>query len=141
MIPHVKYGATSMMPQPRLKLVVPGQCPAGAKTFLTSMYSGRERPEAKGEPSEAIILRCAINKHVLWALSDFLLIMPSLVGQAPAPSSAEQLQQLTAQLRQSPSDQALWEKIIALALTINPKGPRNNKFPLIGLTPTSRATQ
>jgi len=24
---------------------------------------------------------------------------------------------------------------------LSPKGPRNNKFPLIGLTPTSRATQ
>jgi len=45
-----------------------------------------------------------------------------LQAQASADStSRDQLRQLSAQLRQSPSDQALREKIIALALTMNPR--------------------
>ncbi len=51
-----------------------------------------------------------------------LLAVTQLIAQATASSSLrDQLQQLTAQLQQSPGDQALREKIIALALTLNPK--------------------
>jgi hypothetical protein len=49
------------------------------------------------------------------------LIVGGLFGQTNAQSPRDELQQLTAQLQQSPGDQALREKIIALALTINPK--------------------
>jgi tetratricopeptide (TPR) repeat protein len=42
-------------------------------------------------------------------------------ANAPAANPHDQLQQLTSQLQQSPGDQALREKIIALALTLNPK--------------------
>ena len=62
-----------------------------------------------------------MNRHVHWALIGFILATPSLFAQANAPGSGDQLQQLTVQLQQSPGDQALREKIIALALTINPK--------------------
>jgi tetratricopeptide (TPR) repeat protein len=56
-------------------------------------------------------------------LTVLALLMASLplFAQANALGSTDQLQQLTAQLQQSPGDQALREKIIALALTINPK--------------------
>jgi tetratricopeptide (TPR) repeat protein len=62
-----------------------------------------------------------MRKYGLVAVTVFVLAMPSLVAQANVPGSADQLQQLTVQLQQSPGDQALREKIIALALTINPK--------------------
>ena len=41
----------------------------------------------------------------------------------PQSTPRDQLQQLTAQLRQTPNDEALREKIILLALTLNPKPP------------------
>jgi tetratricopeptide (TPR) repeat protein len=51
-----------------------------------------------------------------------LLAVTQLEAQDAANSSQrDQLQQLTAQLQQSPGDQALREKIIALALALNPK--------------------
>jgi tetratricopeptide (TPR) repeat protein len=52
-----------------------------------------------------------------------LLLVGNLLCQPnpPASSPAAQLQQLTAQLQKSPSDQALREKIIALALTMKPR--------------------
>ena len=50
------------------------------------------------------------------------LVVPSLRAQETTTvRSGDQLQQLTAQFRQSPGDQALREKIIALALTMNPR--------------------
>jgi tetratricopeptide (TPR) repeat protein len=57
------------------------------------------------------------------ALICFALLASSLFGQteAPAASPRERLQEFTAQLRNSPDDQALREKIIALALTLDPK--------------------
>ena len=61
-----------------------------------------------------------MKTHMLCAVAGFILVMPSLVAQADAPSSASQLQQLTAQLQQSPGDQALREKIIALAQQLKP---------------------
>ena len=61
-----------------------------------------------------------MKTHMLCAAAGFILVMPSLVAQADAPSSASQLQQLTAQLQQSPGDQALREKIIALAQQLKP---------------------
>jgi tetratricopeptide (TPR) repeat protein len=53
-----------------------------------------------------------------------LLLVGNLLCQPnpPAFSPATQLQQLTTQLQQSPDDQALREKIIALAMTLHP-GP------------------
>ena len=54
-------------------------------------------------------------------LVSFIAVTPLLAAQANAPGLADQLQQLTAQLQQSPGDQALREKIIAQALTINPR--------------------
>ncbi|MGD0508320.1 MAG: hypothetical protein ABSA27_11015 [Terriglobales bacterium] len=72
-----------------------------------------------------------MKKYGLLAFVVFTLVMPSLVAHfaaaqdstnAPAASTRDRLQQLTAQLQKSPDDQALREKIIALALTMNP-GP------------------
>jgi tetratricopeptide (TPR) repeat protein len=58
-------------------------------------------------------------------LALFFCSLPLLAQDAAANASARspvnQLQQLTTQLQQSPGDQALREKIIALALTLNPK--------------------
>jgi protein phosphatase/serine/threonine-protein kinase len=64
-----------------------------------------------------------MKNYTLLALICFSLLTPSLFGQtnAPANSPRGQLQQLTAQLQNSPDDEALREKIIALALTLNPK--------------------
>jgi tetratricopeptide (TPR) repeat protein len=62
-----------------------------------------------------------MKRYVLCALIVLILVTPALVGQTNVPGSGDQLQQLTARLQQSPGDQALREKIIALALTINPK--------------------
>ena len=59
--------------------------------------------------------------HALCALACFTLITPSLVAQTNASDSADQLHQLTTQLQESPGDQALREKIIALALTLHPR--------------------
>jgi tetratricopeptide (TPR) repeat protein len=51
-----------------------------------------------------------------------VLAVTSLRAQDTTPASPrEQLQQLMMQLQKSPADQALREKIIALALTLNPK--------------------
>ncbi|MHB8412239.1 MAG: hypothetical protein ACYDDI_09875 [Candidatus Acidiferrales bacterium] len=44
-------------------------------------------------------------------------------AQSPAQSPDDQLNQMVAQLQKSPNDQALREKIINLALTLNPKPP------------------
>lgn len=46
---------------------------------------------------------------------------PFLFGQSNLSTERDQLQQLTSQLQQSPEDRALRERIIALALTLNPK--------------------
>jgi tetratricopeptide (TPR) repeat protein len=71
-----------------------------------------------------------MRKYGLLALVGLTLVTLSLVAHfaaaqdstnAPAASTRDRLQQLTAQLQQSPGDQALREKIIALALTLNPK--------------------
>jgi tetratricopeptide (TPR) repeat protein len=61
-----------------------------------------------------------MKRLVLCAFVSSILVSPSLFGQTNAPAR-DQLQQLVAQLQQSPGDQALREKIIALALTLNPK--------------------
>ncbi len=61
-----------------------------------------------------------MRKYGLVAVTVFVLAMPSLVAQANVPGSADQLQQLTVQLQQSPGDQALREKIIALAQQLKP---------------------
>jgi tetratricopeptide (TPR) repeat protein len=61
-----------------------------------------------------------MKTHTLLALICFSFSSLSLFGQANS-SAREQLQQLTAQLQNSPSDQALREKIIALAVTLDPK--------------------
>jgi tetratricopeptide (TPR) repeat protein len=61
-----------------------------------------------------------MKRLVICAFVSFILVLPSLFGQTNAPAR-DQLQQLVAQLQQSPGDQALREKIIALALTLNPK--------------------
>ncbi len=55
------------------------------------------------------------------ALTGFVLVSSSLFGQTDAPRSREQLQQLTTQSQQSPGDGALREKIITLALMLNPR--------------------
>ena len=60
-------------------------------------------------------MKCTIKLLLLI----FGLLM--LANTASAESPREQLQQLTAQLQNSPDDEALREKIIALALTLNPK--------------------
>lgn len=59
-----------------------------------------------------------MKQYLLLICFVFVVATPFLFGQTSAPSSAEQL---TTQLQQSPGDQALREKIIALALTLNPK--------------------
>ena len=56
-----------------------------------------------------------MKRLVICAFVSFILVLPSLFGQTNAPAR-DQLQQLVAQLQQSPGDQALREKIIALAL-------------------------
>jgi tetratricopeptide (TPR) repeat protein len=61
-----------------------------------------------------------MKRYVLCAVAGFIVAIPSLVGQSDAPGSADQLQQLTAQLQHSPGDQALREKIIALAQELKP---------------------
>jgi hypothetical protein len=50
-----------------------------------------------------------------------LLLISGLLGQTNAQSPSDQVQQLTAQLQKSPDDEALREKIIALALTLKAK--------------------
>ena len=61
-----------------------------------------------------------MQTYRLWVLIGFIAVTPFLISQTSTPAR-DQLQQLTAQLQQSPGDQALREKIIALALTLNPK--------------------
>lgn len=60
------------------------------------------------------------KEYLLWTLVSFFTVSPYLLGQANA-SFHDQLQQLTAQLQQSPADQMLREKIITLVLTLKPK--------------------
>ncbi len=57
----------------------------------------------------------------LRALVVFFVLTPLVFSQTKPPSPTDQLQQLTTQLQQSPGDEALREKIIALALTVNPR--------------------
>src|SRR5216684_3628070 len=64
-----------------------------------------------------------MKRYALRALVGVIVVTPLLFGQAGAPGSGDELQQLTARLQQSPGDQALREKIIALALTLDPKPP------------------
>ncbi|HWS17479.1 MAG TPA: hypothetical protein VN223_05670 [Candidatus Elarobacter sp.] len=61
-----------------------------------------------------------MKTRMLRALIVFFALPPSLLGQTNPPAR-DQLQQLTTHLQQSPGDQALREKIIALALALNPK--------------------
>jgi tetratricopeptide (TPR) repeat protein len=64
-----------------------------------------------------------MKNHILIATICFFLLLPWMFGQTHASTDnpSDQLQQLAAQLQKSPDDQALREKIIALALTLNPK--------------------
>jgi tetratricopeptide (TPR) repeat protein len=62
-----------------------------------------------------------VNQSWLYTVVVSCILTPFLFGQTD--SSGDQLQQLITQLQQSPNDQALREKIIALALTMNPKPP------------------
>ena len=50
-----------------------------------------------------------------------IALLPVASSSAAADDQRDQLKQLTAQLQQTPGDQALREKIIALALTLNPR--------------------
>src|SRR5229473_521854 len=64
-----------------------------------------------------------MKQYVLQALVGFILVIiapPLVFCQTSAPSSGDELQQLTAQLQQSPSDKALREKIIKLAQELKP---------------------
>lgn len=62
-----------------------------------------------------------MKSYVLRALAGFILVTPAIFGQTNALGSDERVQQLIAQLQQSPNNQTLREKIIAIALTLNPK--------------------
>ena len=66
-----------------------------------------------------------VRPHMIMKSPQTLLALVLLVASLPLFAQdrqpGDQLQQLTMQLQQSPGDQALREKIIALALTINPK--------------------
>ena len=59
------------------------------------------------------------TKNSIFCLAPLLFsfVTTQVAAQEPTPSG--QLQQLAAQLRQSPGDQALREKIIALAQQVN----------------------
>ena len=63
-----------------------------------------------------------MKTYVHCALVGFIVVTPLLFAQtnASAAGPREQLQQLTALLQQSPNDQVLRERIIALALTLSP---------------------
>jgi tetratricopeptide (TPR) repeat protein len=61
-----------------------------------------------------------MKNYTFLALICFSLLTPSLFGQTNATGSGEQLQQLTAQLQNSPGDQELREKIINMAKTVAP---------------------
>jgi hypothetical protein len=66
-------------------------------------------------------MRLAFCLKLLLLVGGLLAVTP-LRAQAPVNSSTrEQLQQLTAQLQNSPNDGPLREKIVTLALTLNPK--------------------
>jgi hypothetical protein len=66
-------------------------------------------------------MKTEIRKLCLISLP-FVLAATQLGAQVPANSTPrEQVQQLTAQLQNSPTDGALREKIVALALTLNPR--------------------
>jgi tetratricopeptide (TPR) repeat protein len=61
-----------------------------------------------------------MKRHTLLTLICVSWITLSLFAQSNAPSPAEQLRQLTAELQQSPGDDALREKIVKLARTMVP---------------------
>ena len=69
---------------------------------------------------ESIFYGDKIMKQIKWMLSFGLMVLALFATSAYAESPREQLNQMVQQLQQNPTDNALREKIIALAQTIKP---------------------